>query len=85
MDIITHAKFYFSRLMLTFILASGPLSPPPPPPPRAWRTTEKAGPEGLKHFHMQKTCKVKVFVSFSFRFAEAFNEPFSSLVLKLIM
>ena len=43
MDIMTHAKFHFNQLMLTLILASGPLSPP-----RAWRTTEKAGPDRVK-------------------------------------
>ena len=43
MAIMTHAKFHFNRLMLTLIFgiwASEPL-----PPPRAWRTTEKAGPD----------------------------------------
>ena len=43
MDIMTHEKFHFNRLMLTLILASGPLSPP-----RVWRMTEKAGPDGLR-------------------------------------
>ena len=42
MDIMTQAKFHFNRLMLTLIFgirASGA------PLPRAWRTTEKAGPD----------------------------------------
>ena len=43
MDIMTHAKFHFNRLMFTLILASGPLSRP-----QAWRKTEKAGPDRVK-------------------------------------
>ena len=46
MDIMTHAKFHFNRLMLTLI--SGVWASEPPPPPRAWRTTEKAGPDRVK-------------------------------------
>ena len=38
MSIMTHAKFHLSQLMLTLILASGPLSPSP-----ALQTTEMAG------------------------------------------
>ena len=41
MDIMTHAKFYFNRPMLTLIFAIWASDPPP----RAWRTTEKAGPD----------------------------------------
>ena len=33
--------------MLTLIFAIR-ASEPPPPPPRAWRTTEKAGPDSVK-------------------------------------
>ena len=43
MDIMTHAKFYFNRLMLTLIFAIRASEPP-----RAWRTTEKAGPDRVK-------------------------------------
>ena len=44
MAIMTHAKFHFNRLMVTLTFAFGPLSP------RAWRTTEKAGPDRVKPF-----------------------------------
>ena len=44
MDIMTHAKFYFNRLMLTLIFAIRASEPPP----WAWRTTEKAGPDRVK-------------------------------------
>ena len=47
MDIMTHAKFHFNRLMLTLIFGIR-ASEPPPPPPRAWRTTEKAGSDRVK-------------------------------------
>ena len=43
MDIMTHAKFHFNRLMLTLIFgirASEPLW--------AWQTTEKARPDRVK-------------------------------------
>ena len=40
MDIMTHAKYYFNRPMLTLIFAIWASEPP-----RAWRTTEKAGPD----------------------------------------
>ena len=43
MDIMTHAKFYFSRLMLTLIFAIRASEPP-----QAWQTTEKAGPDRVK-------------------------------------
>ena len=46
MDIMTHAKFYFNRLMLTLIFAIRASEPPP----RAWRTTEKAGPDRVKFY-----------------------------------
>ena len=36
-DIMAHAKFHFNRLMLTLIFGI-----------RAWRTTEKAGPDRVK-------------------------------------
>ena len=49
MDIMTHAKFYFNRLMLTLIFAIRDSEPP-----RAWRTTEKAGPDRVKDVHCRK-------------------------------
>ena len=45
MDIMTHAKFHFNRLMLTLIFG---IRASEPPPPRAWQTTEKAGPDRVK-------------------------------------
>ena len=49
MDIMAHAKF---RLMLTLIFGIWAFEPPPlgplSPPSRAWRTTEKAGPDRVK-------------------------------------
>ena len=47
MDIMTHAKFHFNRLMLTLILGIR-ASEARPPPPGAWPTTEKAGPDRVK-------------------------------------
>ena len=44
MAIMTHAKFNFSRLMLTLIFGIRASEPSP----RAWRTTEKAGPDRVK-------------------------------------
>ena len=44
MDIMPHAKFHFNRLMLTLIFcirASEPTT-------RAWRMTEKVGPDRFK-------------------------------------
>ena len=43
MDIMTHAKFYFNRLMLTLIFGAWASEPPPPP----WAWTGKAGLIGL--------------------------------------
>ena len=40
---MTHAKFHFNRLMLTLIFGVWASEPP-----RAWRTTEKAGPDRVK-------------------------------------
>ena len=40
MAIMTHAKFHFNWLMLTLIFGIWASEPP-----RAWRTTEKAGPD----------------------------------------
>ena len=45
MDIMTHAKFNFNRLMLTLIFGIRDSEPP-----RAWRTTEKAGPDRVKSY-----------------------------------
>ena len=44
MAIMTHAKFHFNWLMLTLIFGIWASEPP-----RAWRTTEKAGPDRVKH------------------------------------
>ena len=41
MGIMIHAKFHFNWLMLTLIFGIWASEPPP----RAWRTTEKAGPD----------------------------------------
>ena len=43
MDIMTHAKVHFNRLMLTLIFSIRAFESP-----RAWRTTEKAGPSKVK-------------------------------------
>ena len=43
MDIMPYAKFHFNRLMLTLIFGIRAFEPP-----RAWRTTEKAGPDRVK-------------------------------------
>ena len=43
MAIVTHAKFNFNWLMLTLIFGIWASEPP-----RAWRTTEKAGPDRVK-------------------------------------
>ena len=43
MAIITHTKFHFNWLMLTLIFGIWASEPP-----RAWRTTEKAGPDRVK-------------------------------------
>ena len=40
MDVMTHAELHFNRLMLTLIFGIRASEPP-----RAWRTTEKAGPD----------------------------------------
>ena len=44
MAIMTHAKFHFNWLMLTSIFGIWASEPPT----RAWRTTEKAGPDRVK-------------------------------------
>ena len=41
---MTHAKSNFNQLMLTLIFSIWASEPPP----RAWRTTEKAGPDRVK-------------------------------------
>ena len=43
MAIMTHTKFHFNWLMLTLIFGIWASEPP-----RAWRTTEKAGPDRVK-------------------------------------
>ena len=42
MEILTHAKFHFNRLMLTLIFGT-----------RAWRTTEKAAHDRVKDGHFE--------------------------------
>ena len=49
MTIMTHAKFHFNRLMLTLIFGIWASETPP----RAWRTTEKAGPDRVKHAQLR--------------------------------
>ena len=49
---MTHAKFNFNQLMLTLIF--GIWASEPPPPPRAWRMTEKAGPDRVKRSEKNK-------------------------------
>ena len=44
MDIMTHAKFHFSRVMLTLIFGVWASEPPP----RAWLMTEKGGSDRVK-------------------------------------
>ena len=51
MAIMTHAKFHFNWLMLTSIFG---IWASEPPHPWAWRTTEKAGPDRVKHFFCYK-------------------------------
>ena len=66
MAIMTHAKFHFNWLMLTSIFG---IWASEPPPPRAWRTTEKAGPDRVKdrlvqHVSSSLTTKaVSLFIS----------------------
>ena len=43
MAIMTHATFHSNRLMLTLIFGIWASEPP-----RAWRSTEKAGPDRVK-------------------------------------
>ena len=47
MAIIIHAKFHFSRLMVTFVFGIWASEPPAPPPP-ARRATGKPGPDRVK-------------------------------------
>ena len=49
MAIMTHTKFDFNWLMLTLIFGIWASEPP-----RAWRTTEKAGPDRVKENAIQK-------------------------------
>ena len=68
---MTHAKFRFNRLMLTLIFGIRPLSAP-----RAWRTTEKTGPDRVKFAvigDIGKNClKFKVLCN-RFAFISLFN------------
>ena len=54
MNIMIHAKFHFNRLMLTLIF--GVWASEPPPRPRAWKTTEKAGPDRGNETNFVITC-----------------------------
>ena len=58
MAIMTHAKFHFNWLMLTLIFGIWASEPP-----RAWRTTEKAGPDRVKNYNilvMVLKCSVEI-------------------------
>ena len=48
MAIMIHAKFHLNWLMLTLIFGIWASEPP-----RAWRTTEKAGPDRVKCHHFR--------------------------------
>ena len=66
MDIMIRAKFYFKRLMLTLIFCVWASEPPP----RAWRATEKAGPDRVKFlnifFSVTVSCSKMVFTAPAF-------------------
>ena len=49
MDMMTFAKFHFNQLMLNLIFGIRASEPPP----RAWRTTEKAGPDRINRVEGQ--------------------------------
>ena len=51
MAIMTHAKFHFNWLMLTLIFGIWASEPP-----RAWRTTEKAGPDRVNTTQYKLHC-----------------------------
>ena len=51
MAIMTHAKFHFNWLMLTLIFGTWASEPP-----RAWRTTEKAGPDKVSSHDFGQVC-----------------------------
>ena len=51
MAIMTYAKFNFNWLMLTLIFGIWASEPP-----RAWRTTEKAGPDRVNPFLPASDC-----------------------------
>ena len=52
MAIMTHAKLHFNWLMLTLIFGIWASEPP-----RAWRTTEKAGPDRVNKAIVQSMFK----------------------------
>ena len=67
---MTHAKFHFNQLTLTLIFGICATEPPSPPPPspRAWRTTEKAGPDRVKAVDRQDKINIVNEVSSSMTF-----------------
>ena len=50
MAILNQARFHFNWLMAILIFGIRASEPPPPPPSKAWRTTEKAGPDRVRLF-----------------------------------
>ena len=67
MDIMTHAKFYFNRLMLTLIFAI-----------RAWRTTKKAGPDRVKAYVYQmllRNVSIKQYVKSNLKTSIRISSP----------
>ena len=56
MAIMTHIKFHFNWLMLTLIFGIWASEPP-----RAWRTTEKAGPDRVKYMILMIKAKLSFF------------------------
>ena len=56
MAIMTHAKSHFNQLMLTLIFGIRASEHPP----RAWRPTEKAGPDRVKGRNYKTLCKTSL-------------------------
>ena len=66
MTIMTHTKFHFNWLMLTLIFGIWASEPPP----RAWRTTEKAGPDRVKQSVLKQVKKGREWVKAKFYIGE---------------